>query len=186
LTITTNCIHHWIIEKPSGPFSIQTCKKCGEIDAARNYISDGGWSRPQSVKTEEANDEQDRQLYLSAHLKEKVIEEERNRHKAQTKKIRVVATYSDALKFKVLLDTELFSIAETSRRNNVPTSTISDWKKQYSNYQNVKDSENRELFKRVIVKKVITLQLNDTEVNVSQLARDYDIPRRTLRDWLKD
>ena len=115
---------------------------------------------------------------------EKIIEEKKNSHIVPTKKIRVVATYEDDIKFKVLMDTDLFSIAETSRRNCVPTSTVSDWKKQYSSYQNVKDSDNRELFKRVVVKKVITLQLNDTEVNVAQIARDYNMPRRTLRDWL--
>ena len=184
MTTTTKCIHHWLIEKPSGPFSIQTCKKCGEIDAARNYISDSGWSRPQGVKIVEATDEEDRQLYLNEHLKEKILKEKKNGHKVPTKKIRVVAAYEDDIKFKVLMDTDLFSIAENSRRNCVPTSTISDWKKQYSNYQNVKDSDNRELFKRVVVKKVIKLQLNDTAVNVSQIAREYDIPRRTLRDWL--
>jgi len=184
LTTITKCIHHWLIEKPSGPFSIQTCKKCGEIDAARNYLNDVGWSRPQSPKAIDSEDEEERQLYLNEHLKEKIKEEKKNNQIVPTKKIRVVATYEDDIKFKVLMDTDLFSIAETSRRNCVPTSTISDWKKQYSSYQNVKDSDNRELFKRVVVKKVITLQLNDTEVNVTQIAREYDIPRRTLRDWL--
>jgi len=184
LTTTTKCIHHWLIEKPSGPFSIQTCKKCGETDAARNYLNDVGWSRREGTKMEDFADEEDRKLYLNEHLKEKIIEEKKNSHIVPTKKIRVVATYEDDIKFKVLMDTDLFSIAETSRRNCVPTSTISDWKRQYSNYQNVKDSDNRELFKRVVVKKVITLQLNDTEVNVTQIAREYDIPRRTLRDWL--
>jgi len=108
LTTTSKCIHHWLIEKPSGPFSIQTCKKCGETDAARNYLNDVGWSRREGTKMEDFADEEDRKLYLNEHLKEKIIEEKKNSHITPTKKIRVIATYEDDLKFKVLMDTDLF------------------------------------------------------------------------------
>ena len=184
MTTTTKCIHHWLIERPSGPFSIQTCKKCGEMDAARNYLNDIGWARREGTKVVDAADEEDRKLFLNEHLKEKILEEKKNGHRVPTKKIRVIATYDNDIKFKVLLDLDLFSVTEISKRNGVPTSTISDWKKRYSNYQNVTDLETRELFKRVVVKKVILLQLNDTLINVAQIARDYNMPRRTLRDWL--
>jgi len=183
-TTTTNCVHHWIIEQPKGPYSIQTCKKCGEIDAARNYIGDIVWSRPQGHKVENLEEEKDRQLYLNEHLKEdkEKIEKELIQQeilKAELRK-RIPIQYTDAVKTRVLLDLiNGKTIAETSRVNKVPDSTIRGWRNLYSNYPKVKISGNIEIFKKIIIKKI------GTEGNISDIAKDYDMPRRTLRDWVK-
>ena len=29
-SLTAQCIHHWVIEPPTGPVSKGVCKKCGE------------------------------------------------------------------------------------------------------------------------------------------------------------
>jgi hypothetical protein len=42
------CIHHWIIDPPSGPTSKGRCKRCGEKRTFANTIIDnhmGDWSR---------------------------------------------------------------------------------------------------------------------------------------------
>ena len=71
------------------------------------------------------------------------------------------------------------TITETSKINKVPTSTIHGWRNTYSNYPKVKTSGNTEIFKKIIIEKI------GAKGNISNIAKDYDMPRRTLRDWLK-
>lgn len=53
------CVHHWVIESPSGANSLGTCRICGEERLFQNYVSDfvwegdstesygsGGWRKP--------------------------------------------------------------------------------------------------------------------------------------------
>lgn len=44
--MTTECIHHWIIEMPDGPVSIGTCKKCGREREYENFKYGEYNSRP--------------------------------------------------------------------------------------------------------------------------------------------
>ena len=37
------CLHHWIIEKPSGPTSKGACRECGEERDFQNYIEGSSW-----------------------------------------------------------------------------------------------------------------------------------------------
>ena len=32
------CVHHWVIDAPSGPVSLGSCKLCGERREFRNYV----------------------------------------------------------------------------------------------------------------------------------------------------
>lgn len=56
---TATCVHHWIIESPSGRTSAGVCRICGERREFQNYVSDfiwegdstesyqpGGWRKP--------------------------------------------------------------------------------------------------------------------------------------------
>lgn len=54
----TTCVHHWIIESPSGRTSTGVCRICGARRDFQNYVSDfiwegdsteayhGGWRKP--------------------------------------------------------------------------------------------------------------------------------------------
>ena len=37
-TAAAECMHHWVIDTPSGPVSHGTCKRCGEAREFRNYV----------------------------------------------------------------------------------------------------------------------------------------------------
>ena len=38
------CVHYWIIDVPSGPFSKGKCRLCGESGEFRNYLENAsGW-----------------------------------------------------------------------------------------------------------------------------------------------
>jgi hypothetical protein len=41
--VTSNCIHHWILETPSGPTSRGVCKLCGEEKDFPNSDTRSGW-----------------------------------------------------------------------------------------------------------------------------------------------
>jgi hypothetical protein len=56
---TNSCVHHWIIESPSGRTSAGICRVCGAQRDFQNYVSDfiwegdstesyqsGGWRKP--------------------------------------------------------------------------------------------------------------------------------------------
>ena len=183
---TTTCVHHWIIETPNGPFSLAKCKKCGEYDALQNFTVGNAWSQKEikSAKSDAGDTEKARKLFFEEKIKEdkEKIEKELIQQeilKAELRK-RIPIQYTDAVKTRVLLDLiNGKTIAETSRVNKVPDSTIRGWRNLYSNYPKVKISGNIEIFKKIIIKKI------GTESNVSDIAKDYDMPRRTLRDWVK-
>ena len=40
-----NCMHHWMIDQPSGPTSMGTCKICGESQEFNNSVQGNGWDR---------------------------------------------------------------------------------------------------------------------------------------------
>ena len=47
-----NCVHHWVIETPSGPTSPGTCKRCGVTRQHANWVGEGWTERdlqPDSV-----------------------------------------------------------------------------------------------------------------------------------------
>tara|TARA_Y100000590_G_scaffold407766_1_gene498318 strand:- start:4063 stop:4251 length:189 start_codon:yes stop_codon:yes gene_type:complete len=41
----SQCVHHWVIEKPNGPVSYGKCKNCGEHSEFKNSIQGSGWDR---------------------------------------------------------------------------------------------------------------------------------------------
>ncbi len=43
------CLHHWIIEAPTGPVSIGVCQRCEEVREFKNYIDATGWAEDTSV-----------------------------------------------------------------------------------------------------------------------------------------
>lgn len=65
------CVHHWVIETPSGANSLGTCRICGEQREFQNYVSDfvwegdstesygsGGWRKPVKELVRPAGDEE--------------------------------------------------------------------------------------------------------------------------------
>jgi len=180
--ITVTCIHHWLIESPNGKFSLAKCRKCGKYDAMSNYIPEGAWAPTPTRVTVEDNTE--RKIFLQEKIKE---DKERIKKKLVPQEPlktelgkRTPIQYTDAVKTQVLLDLiRGKTITETSRINKVPTSTIHGWRTTYSNYPKVKTSGNTDVLKKILIEKI------GTEGNISNIAKDYDMPRRTLRDWLK-
>ena len=187
----TNCVHHWLVASPNGPYSLAKCKKCGEYDAMSNSIEVGGWtgSPAAQAKRTPIHEDIEREVFLREKIKEDqekakkefaIQEALKEARKAESRK-RIPVQYSNAVKILVLLDLiKGKTIAETSRANKVPTSTIHGWRNTYSAYPRVKTSGDIEVFKRIIIEKA------ETESNLSSIARDYNIPRRTLRDWVKN
>jgi len=179
------CVHHWLIESPNGKFSLAKCKKCGEYDAMSNSIANGVWSQASPKRKPVIKDDIEREVFLQEKIKE---EKERIKKELVQQKIlkaelrkRTPIQYTDKVKIRVLLNLmKGRTIAETSRINKVPTSTIHGWRNTYSNYPKVKTSGNIEIFKKIIIEKI------ETEGNISNIAKDYDMPRSTLRDWLKN
>jgi hypothetical protein len=43
--LPTECIHHWIIDTPSGPLSNGVCKHCGEAREFRNGFPEDNGAR---------------------------------------------------------------------------------------------------------------------------------------------
>ena len=39
------CVHHWVIDSPSGPASRGVCKKCGAEKDFPNTIADSSWRK---------------------------------------------------------------------------------------------------------------------------------------------
>ena len=39
------CVHHWMIDSPSGPASRGVCRKCGQEKDFPNAIADSLWNR---------------------------------------------------------------------------------------------------------------------------------------------
>ena len=37
------CVHHWIIDLPTGPYSNGACKKCGEQKEFSNRLPESTW-----------------------------------------------------------------------------------------------------------------------------------------------
>ncbi len=44
-TADTNCMHHWMIDQPSGPTSMGKCKICGASQEFNNSVQGNGWDR---------------------------------------------------------------------------------------------------------------------------------------------
>jgi len=180
---TAICIHLWMIESPNGKFSLAKCKKCGEYNAMLNALPEGGWTASAPSKRAPVDDTE-RKMFLQERIKEdkERIKEELIQQeilKAELRK-RTPIQYTNTVKTQVLLDlTRGLTITETSRIHKVPPSTIHDWKKIYFNYSKAKISGNIEIFKKIIIEKI------EIESNISNIAKDYDMPRRTLRDWIK-
>ena len=42
------CVHHWIIDPPNGPFSEGVCQLCGEVRDFRNHIFYSAWDAENS------------------------------------------------------------------------------------------------------------------------------------------
>lgn len=40
-----DCIHHWVIEPPNGPFRPGMCKECHRLRSFRNALPGGEWER---------------------------------------------------------------------------------------------------------------------------------------------
>jgi len=187
--IMVKCVHHWLIESPNGRFSLAKCKKCGEYDAMPNSMTEGVWAQALAIRGNSkripiVRDDTERTTFLQEKIKEdkeKIKKELILQETLEaTQRKRVPIQYTNAVKIRVLLDLmKGKTITETSKINKVPTSTIHGWRKTYSNYPKVKTSGDIEIFKKIIIKKF------ETENNLSSIARDYDIPRRTLRDWIK-
>ncbi|MFO8101453.1 MAG: hypothetical protein R6U37_04685 [Dehalococcoidia bacterium] len=43
------CVHHWIIESPTGPVSKGTCKKCGAEKEFSNYFPYSKWEGEKEI-----------------------------------------------------------------------------------------------------------------------------------------
>ena len=181
---TPTCPHHWLIAAPSGPFSLATCNKCGEHDALRNSIHENAWMQKE-VKGTAKRDEAERQIFLKEKIKEKIIEDREKIKKAKKERVSALketkedySSYSPEIKTMVLISLLTNSLIETSRKFKVPESTIRGWKKTCLDYTNARDSGNIEIFKKIISEKI------KTEANISKIAKDYGMPRRTLRNWI--
>jgi len=153
-----------------------------------NALPEGGWTASAPSKRAPVDDTE-RKVFLQERIKEdeKRTKEERIKKETvlqkplKTKLIRKTPVqYTDIVKIRVLRDLmKDKTIAETSRIHKVPTSTIRGWRKIYSSYPKVKTSGNTEIFKRIIIEKT------ETGGNIANVAKDYNMPRRTLRDWVK-
>ena len=180
---TATCIHHWVVESPNGKFSLAKCKKCGEYDAMFNSLTEGAWTQTSGNKKRESSEESERVVFLQEKIKE---DKERIKKELQLKEAlktelrkREPIQYTNTVKLEVLLDlTRGKTLTETSKAHNVPIGTVHGWRKTYSNYSKVKTSGNIEIFKKIIIEKT------ELESNLSSIAKDYDMPRRTLRDWV--
>ena len=52
----SECIHHWVIDKPNGPVSYGKCKNCGEHSEFKNSVQGSGWDRgPGAGKSDKSN-----------------------------------------------------------------------------------------------------------------------------------
>ena len=185
---TKICIHYWVVDSPNGPFSLAKCKKCDQYDAVRNFFGGHSWTQRELKGTGIANSEQERLSFL----REKVAEQ--LKHTNTVKKTKIIprkrqvksisrspfpSKYDNETKLQVLLS--LLNdprITEASRKYNVPTSTIHGWTVTYADWNKVKSRGNIDIFKQLIKEK------KKTEKNVTKLANSYNIPRRTLRNWL--
>lgn len=186
---TIKCVHHWIIESPNGPYSLAKCKKCGEYDAMLNALPENGWSAYASPKQISTQEDIERRMFLRKKIKENEEKIKEERIKKETVKQKPLKTklirkapiqYTDIVKIRVLRDLiKGRAISETSRIYKVPTSTIHGWRKTYSSYPKVKTSGSIEILKKVLIEKI------KIDNNVSNIAKDYNMPRRTLRDWIK-
>jgi len=187
---TTTCTHYWIIESPDGKFSLAKCKKCGKYDAMLNALPEGGWLAHSPSKRIHVHEDIERKVFLRKRIKENEESIKEEKIKEETVLQKPLKTelmkkspiqYTDIIKFQVLLDLmKGKTVTETSRINKVPTSTIHGWKKTYSNYPEVKTSGNIEIFKKIIIEKI------KSNSAISNIAKEYNMPRRTLRDWAKN
>lgn len=183
---TATCIHFWMIESPNGKFSLAKCKKCGKYDAMLNALPEGGmWAGSPAAQAKRTPTQEDieRKVFLQERIKEdkekKLVLQESLKTEPELRK-RTYVQYTNNIKTQVLLAlTRGKTITEVSRIYKVPTSTINGWKRTYFNYSKAKTSGNIEIFKKIIIEKI---ELNN---NISSIAKDYDMPRRTLRDWIK-
>jgi hypothetical protein len=84
----TTCVHHWIIETPSGRTSAGVCRVCGARREFQNYVSDfiwegdstdsyqsGGWRKSvtEIVRPEGAEKEEDGSSFASSGKPSKVL-----------------------------------------------------------------------------------------------------------------
>lgn len=44
------CMHHWVIEMPSGPFSTGVCRVCGSEKKFQNYLENSSWGTDVSLE----------------------------------------------------------------------------------------------------------------------------------------
>ena len=182
---TKTCVHHWKIESPNGPFSLAICKKCGEYDAVSNSFGETAWTQKEIKGTAVKNSEQARQIFLRERMAED--RERLKKIRGQKSKIKtkpripvnkLTSKYPEELKIEILLGISRgATIKEVARKHNVPSSTVHDWKRIYSDWKKVQTSGNIDTFKQLILEK------NKTEKNVTKLAKEHNIPRRTLRNW---
>ena len=182
---TKTCTHHWIIDSPSGPFSLATCSKCGEHDALRNSIHENAWMQKE-VKGTPKRDEVDRQTFLKEKIKEKIVEDREKIKKVKRERALALeamkdslGNYSPEIKATVLITLLTTPLIKTSRKFNIPESTIRGWRSSCLDYTKARDSGNIEIFKKIISEKI------KTESNISRIAKDYGMPRRTLRNWIE-
>ena len=47
---TDSCMHHWVIEMPSGPFSTGVCRVCGSEKEFQNYLENSSWGTDVSLE----------------------------------------------------------------------------------------------------------------------------------------
>ena len=85
---------------------------------------------------------------------------------------------NEELKIKILLRvSQGLQVSEAAKEYKIPPSSIHDWKRIYSDWKVVQASGNVDTFKQLILEK------NKIEENVTKLAKEHNIPRRTLRNW---
>ncbi|MFL2756030.1 MAG: hypothetical protein ACJ0BE_02070 [Dehalococcoidia bacterium] len=46
-----NCVHHWVLAQPNGPFSSGLCKLCGDTEEFPNSLAGSNWTKPSSAAT---------------------------------------------------------------------------------------------------------------------------------------
>ena len=182
---TKVCIHHWKLESPNGPFSLAVCKKCGEYDAVRNFFGETAWTQKEIKGTGVKNSEQARLTFLRERVAEdrerlKKIRKQKpvTETKARIPTNRLKSKYPEELKIKILLRvSQGLQVSEAAKEYKIPPSSIHDWKRIYSDWKVVQASGNVDTFKQLILEK------NKIEDNVTKLAKEHNIPRRTLRNW---
>ena len=179
---TKTCIHHWIVETPNGPFSLAKCKKCGEYDAVKNFMGEHTCTQKEAKGTVPNDTERERMVFFKEKVQEdrNRLSEKRKRSVTKKKSVRIITKHEDISKINALIDlAKGISIKETSKKHDIPSSTLHDWKKIYSDYEKVKTSGNVEILKLILVEKI------KIEKNVSKIAQNYNVPRRTLRGWVE-